>query len=71
MNKSKMFDVRVTVLEGDFAHLCYMGLPLAVATQLQQMDLKLYEALWTAKCSSSGFSVSLYWPTGEGKKNHL
>ena len=32
-----------------------VGLPLAVAVQLQQSNLKLEGALWTAKCSGSGF----------------
>ena len=37
--------------------------PLAVAVQLQQSALRLQDALWTAKASGSGFSVSLFWPS--------
>ena len=48
---------------GRLAQLSAMGLPLAVAVQLQQSNLKLEGALWTAKCSGSGFSVSLFWPS--------
>ena len=52
--------MKVAVLEGDFAQLSAMGLPLAV---VQQSNLKLEGALWTAKCSGSCFSVSLFWPS--------
>ena len=53
----------MAVIEGDFANLCGLGLPLSLCLQLQTQDLKLSEALWSAKASASGFSVSLYWPT--------
>ena len=46
--------MKVAVLEGDFAQLSAMGLPLAVAVQLQQSALRLKDALWTAKHSGSG-----------------
>jgi len=54
--------IKVAVLEGDYADLCGLGLPLSLSLQLQLQDLKL-SALWSAKASASGFSVSLYWPT--------
>ena len=60
--------VRVAVLDGDFARLTAMGLPMAISVQLQQMALKLSDALWTAKNSNSGFSVSLYWPSSDLEK---
>ena len=56
--------IKVAVLEGDFAAICDLGLPFSLSLQLQSFDLKLSEALWTAKSSSSGFSVNLYWPSG-------
>jgi hypothetical protein len=56
--------IKVAVLEGDFAAICDLGLPFSLSLQLQSFDLKLSEALWTAKSSSSGFFVSLYWPSG-------
>ena len=55
--------IKVAVLEDDFAALCNLGLPLSVSLQLQEMGLKLPTALWTVRSSSSGFSVSLFWPS--------
>ena len=55
--------IKVAVVEGDYADHCGLGLPLALSLQLQLQDLKLSGALWSAKASASGFSVSLYWPT--------
>ena len=54
--------IKVAVLEGNFAALSNLGLPLSVSIQLQEMGLKLSTALWTVRSSSSGFSVSLFWP---------
>jgi len=48
--------IKVSVLEGNFAALCNLGLPLSVSIQLP-------DALWTVRSSSSGFSVSLFWPS--------
>ena len=55
--------IKVAVLEGNFAALCNLGLPLSVSLQLQEMGLELPDALWTVRSSSSGFSVSLFWPS--------
>ena len=55
----------MTVLEGVSASLSALGLPLPVCLQLQLSGLKLSEAMWTAKSSSAGFSVSLFWPSLE------
>ena len=55
--------IKVAVVEGDYAELCGLGLPLSLSLQLQCLNLKLSGALWSAKASASGFSVSLYWPT--------
>jgi len=52
--------IKVVVLENDFAALCRLGLPVSLSLQLQQSGLKLADALWTARSSGSGFSVSLY-----------
>ena len=54
--------MKVAVLEGDFVALCNLGLPFSVSYQLQEKGLKLPDALWTVRASTSGFSVSLYWP---------
>lgn len=56
--------IKVAVLEGDFAAICDLGLPFSLCLQLQSSDLKLCEAMWSAKSSSTGFSVSLFWPYG-------
>ena len=56
--------IAVAVLEGDFA-------AISLSLQLQSCDLKLSEAMWTAKSSSSGFSVSLYWPSGSHNVLHF
>jgi hypothetical protein len=56
----------VAVLEGEFAALRNLGLPLSVSLQLQEMGLKLSTALWTVRSTSSGFSVSLFWPNDTG-----
>lgn len=55
--------IKVAVVEGDYAELCGLGLPLPLSLQLQCLNLSLSKALWSAKASRSGFSVSLYWPT--------
>ena len=57
--------IRVAVVEGNYAELCGLGLPLSLSLQLQCLNLKLSGALWSAKASASGFSVSLYWPTAD------
>ena len=62
--KSNMADraIRVAVLEGYFASLSALGLPMPLSLQLQQSDLRLNAAIWTAKSSKAGFSVSFFWP---------
>ena len=55
--------MKVAVLEGDFVALCNLGLPFSVSYQLQEKGLKLPDALLTVKSSTSGFSVSLFWPS--------
>ena len=52
----------MSVLEGDFAVMSSIGLPLSLCVQLQVSCLKLDEALWTARSTPDGFSVSLFWP---------
>ena len=54
--------IKVALLEGDFAVLSLLGFPLGLTIQLQQSNFNLADALWTAKSSKSGFSVSFYWP---------
>ena len=54
--------IHVAVLEGYFASLTTLGLPMPLSLQLQQSDLRLEGAMWTAKSTRTGFSVSLFWP---------
>ncbi len=61
--------IRVSVLEGDFAVMSSVGLPLSLCVQLQVSCLKLKEALWTARSTPGGFSVSLFWPAPAPEKN--
>lgn len=62
--------IKVAVLEGDFATLVGLGFPLSLSIQLQESCLTLRKALWTAKSTNSGFSVSLFWPAPELKDKH-
>jgi len=50
-------------LEGAFAILYNLGLPLAACRQLQQSGVKLYDGLWIAESSGSGVSINLYLAT--------
>ena len=59
--------IKVAVLEGDYASLCALGLPLSLSIQLQQSCLKLCGAQWTARSTDGGFSVSLFWPSAPEK----
>ena len=62
MNKVADKPIKVALLEGDFPVLSLLGFPVGLTIQLQQSNLNLADALWTAKSSKSGFSVSFYWP---------
>ena len=54
--------IHVAVLEGYFATLTTLGLSVPLSLQLQQSDLRLESAMWTAKSTRTCFSVSLFWP---------
>ena len=62
--KLKMADgrIRVSVLEGSFAGLQGVGIPLPVCIHLQDLGLQFEGAQWTAKQSNTGFSISFFWP---------
>ena len=55
--------IRVCVLEGIYAKMTELGLPLSLAVELQYRGLHLDSSLWTARLSNSGYSVSLFWPS--------
>ena len=54
--------IRVSVLEGSFAGLEGVGIPLPVCIHLQDLGLQFEGAQWTAKQSNIGFSISFFWP---------
>ena len=54
--------IRVSVLDGCYPHLLSVGVPLPLCVHMQELGLMLGTAQWTAKQSSSGFSVSFFWP---------
>ena len=56
--------IRMSVLEGSFAGLQGVGIPLQlpVCIHLQDLGLQLEGAQWTAKQSNTGFSISFFWP---------
>ena len=55
--------IRVCVLEGIYAKMTDLGLPLSLAVELQYRVLRLDSSLWTARLSNGGYSaVSLFRP---------
>ena len=54
--------IRVSVLEGCYSHLLAVGVPLPLCIHSQELGVVMDSAQWTAKQSSSGFSVSFFWP---------
>ena len=57
--------IRVSVLEGPFTVLSEVGVPLPVCISMQSKGLQLDKALWTARQSNGGFSVTFFWPALE------
>ena len=55
--------IRVCVLEGIYAKMTELGLPLSLAVELQSRGLRLNSSLWTARLSNGRYSVSLFWPS--------
>ena len=50
-----------SVLDGVFSSMCKAGLPLSICIHLQEKGLDFDGAVWTAKQTQSGFSVSFFW----------
>lgn len=63
--------ISVSVLEGDSAKLLSGGVPISVCIHLQDKGLHFEDAVWTAKQSKSGFSVSFYWKSGSEVKANV
>ena len=66
MNASAAF--RVCVLEGNYAKMTELGLPLSLAVELQTSNLRLDTSLWTARHTNGGYSVSFFWPSPRCKR---
>ena len=60
--------VKVVVLENDYAKQCGLGLPFSLSYELQLKELSLGSVLWSARASGGGFSISLFWPSGSPEK---
>ena len=60
--------IRVCVLEGNYARMPELGLPLSLAVELQSRNLRLDSSLWTARSSNGGYSVSFFWPSLQRKR---
>ena len=54
--------IRVSVLEGSFADLKGIGIPLPVCIHLQGSGLQFGGAQWIAKLSNTEFSIFFFWP---------
>ena len=57
----------VSVLEGSYSNLYNCGMPLALCVHLEDQGLGLGSAVWTAKQTSSGFSICLFWDQSKSK----
>ena len=61
---------RSTAFDGSYGNLAQLGLPLPLVAILSMKNLTLESAMWSARCSASGFSVTLFWPSeGVNMKN--
>ena len=52
----------VSVVEGYFAGLKDVGMPLALCVQLEEHKLMFSTAQWTMRQSHAGLSISLFSP---------
>ena len=63
--------IKVSILEGELAELSTLGFALPLCIQLQLSCLRIDEVMWTARCTSGGFSVNLFWPAPAPEKNDV
>ena len=52
------------VFDGIYDELARVGLPIPLVPSLNLKNLTLDVAMWNVRCSATGFSVSLFWPSG-------
>lgn len=60
-----MADTRISAAlasQGFYGDLARLGLPLPLVVCLESKKLTLESAMWNARCSATGFSVTLFWP---------
>ena len=50
--------------DGIYGDLARVGLPIPLVVSLHSKNLTLEGAMWNVHCSATGFSVSLFWPSG-------
>ena len=53
----------ITMQDRPFSDLHKTSIPLALCVHLRDKGLNLGEAVWTARQSKSGFSISFHWGT--------
>ena len=54
--------ITVLVVEGDYSALHKLGFPLPALAAMQAASVQLRQVCWDVKQSSTGISVSLFWP---------
>ena len=63
--------IHVSVIEGEFASLKALGIPIPVCMHVQHGGFTFRKAMWTAKQSASEFSISFFWPEPhQGEKSN-
>ena len=67
-----MADTHTSALpfEGVYGDLAILGLPIPIVVSLESQTLTLESAIWNARCSHAGFSVTLFWPTLENVRRN-
>ena len=67
-NMAKTCTSAALVFEGFYGDLARLGLPVPLVVSLEMKDFTLESAMWNARCSASGFSMTLFWPVSESMK---
>ena len=54
--------IAVLVVDGNYSALRELGFPLPALAAMQEAGVQLGQAYWDVKRSTSGISVSFFWP---------
>ena len=54
--------IAVLVVDGNYFALCALGFPLPALAAMQEAGVQLGQACWDVKQSTSGLSLSFFWP---------